>query len=65
MAGEAFHYKGWWVEILDKKEGRKALIYRPTSPLPEIQVPDGPDRRVGMQKAMTLIDGLLGGSEPH
>lgn len=62
MIGSEFHYKDWLVQVLHEGQGWKALVYRPHSPLHEVEVPEGPDRRAVMEKAKTLIDRLLGES---
>jgi hypothetical protein len=62
MVGSEFHYKDWRVEVLHKGQGWKALVYRPHSPLHEAETPESPDSRAVMEKAMTLIDRLLGES---
>jgi hypothetical protein len=59
VSNEAFHYKGWRVEVLHDGAGWKALVYWPISPLHEAEVPEGPDRHLVMEKAKTLIDELL------
>lgn len=60
MAGAEFHYKDWRVEVLHKGRGWQALVYRPHSPLHEAEVPEAPDSRAVMEKAMHLIDRSLG-----
>lgn len=62
MSGDEFHYKGWRVEVLHHGAGWKALVFGPSSPLHEVEVPYGPDRRVVMEKAKALIDKLVEGS---
>ena len=62
MSGDEFHYKGWRVEVLHAGAGWKALVYGPSSPLHEVEVPYGPDRHIVMKEAKALIDKLLGGS---
>jgi hypothetical protein len=52
-------YKGWRIDVLHQGEGWKALIYRPSSLLHEIDVPEGSDRRAVLEEATTVIDSLL------
>ena len=56
MAIDEIHYKGWRVQVLHGDQGWKALLYRPSSPLHETNVPVGPDRRVVIENAQLLID---------
>lgn len=59
MTMDEIHYKKWRIEILHGDQGWKALIYRPGSPLHELAVPEGQDRRAVLAKAQTLIDEAL------
>jgi hypothetical protein len=51
--------KGWRIEVLHHGDGWKALVYRTTSPLHEITVPNRPDRRAVIEGAKELVDKLL------
>ena len=53
---DEIHYKGWRVQVLHSDQGWKALLYRPSSPLHETNVPEGPDRRIVIENAQLLID---------
>ena len=53
---DEIHYKGWRVQVLNSDKGWKALLYRPSSPLHEANVPEGPDRRIVIENAQLLID---------
>ena len=57
MVIDEIHYKGWRIEVLHGELGWKALLYRPSSPLHEAAVPEGPDRHAIIQEAKVLIDG--------
>ena len=59
MEIDEIHYKGWRIEVLHSELGWKAPVYRPSSPLHEIDVPDGSDRRTAIEGAKTLIDKLI------
>ena len=59
MEIDQIHYKDWRIEILHGGLGWKALVYRPSSLLHEIEVPDGPDRHCVIAGARALIDQLL------
>jgi len=53
---DEIHYKDWRIEVLADESGWKALVYRPSSPLHETTVPQGPDRRAVVAQAQLLID---------
>jgi hypothetical protein len=59
IAMDEIKYKGWRIDVLHQGEGWKALIYRPSSLLHEIDVPEGSDRRAVLEEATTVIDSLL------
>jgi len=59
MVIDEIHYRTWRIEVLQAESGWKALVYRPSSPLHEIEVPEGSDRRAAIGGAKTLIDKLL------
>ena len=59
MATDEIHYKGWRIEVLHGEPGWKALVYRPSSPLHEADVPNGSDRHTVIEGAKTLIDTLI------
>ncbi len=59
MGIDEIHYKAWRIEVLHAESGWKALVYRPSSPIHEIDVPEGSDRRAAVEGARTLIDKLL------
>jgi hypothetical protein len=59
IAMDEIKYKGWRIDVLHQGDGWKALIYRPSSPLHEINVPNGSDRRAVLEEATMIIDGLL------
>jgi hypothetical protein len=56
MTGGEIHYKGWRIDIMYRSNGWEALIYRPNSPLHEMPVPKGPERRIVIEAAKTFID---------
>lgn len=56
MENDEIHYKGWRIEILHGDQGWKTLVYRPSSLLHEIEVPQGPDRGAVIKDAQLLID---------
>jgi len=53
---DEIHYKDWRIEVMADASGWKALVYRPSSPLHETTVPQGPDRRAVVAQAKSLID---------
>ncbi len=53
---DEIRYKNWRIEVLTDQPGRKALVYRPTSPLHETTVPHGLDRDAVVAEAVALID---------
>ena len=57
--GDEIHYKGWRIEILHGGLGWKALVFRPSSLLHEIEVPDGHDRHSALDGGRALVDRLL------
>jgi len=59
MENDEIHYKGWRIEVLHGELGWKALAYRPSSLLHELEVPNGSDRRSIIEDAKALIDKLI------
>jgi hypothetical protein len=56
--GDEIYYKGWRIDVMHHGDGWEALVYRPSSPLHEVSVPESPDRRVVIEEAKTLVDNL-------
>lgn len=56
MGIDEFDYKGWRIEVLHAELGWKTLVYRPSSLLHEVEVPQGPDRAAVIKDAQVLID---------
>jgi hypothetical protein len=59
MTIDEINYKGCRIDVLHQGEGWKALVYRPSSPLHEVTVPDGPNRRSVIEEAKMLADKFL------
>ena len=59
MENDEIHYKEWRIEVLHGELGWKALVYRPSSPLHELEVPNSSDRRATIEDARALIDKLI------
>ena len=57
--GDEIHYKGWRIDVMHYEHGWEALVYRPSSPLHEVTVPKGLDRRTVIERAKTLVDQLF------
>lgn len=56
--GDEILYKGWRIDVMHRGDGWEALVYRPSSPLHEVSVPKGTDRRALIQEAKKLVDKL-------
>ena len=57
--GEEILYKGWRINVMHHGGGWEALVYRPRSPLHEVTVPKGSDRRTVIEEAKNLVDKLF------
>ena len=57
--GDEIHYKGWRIDLMQLEHGWEALVYRPSSPIHEVSVPKGLDRRTVIEGAKTLVDQLF------
>jgi len=57
--GDEIFYKEWRIDVMQSESGWEALIYRPSSPLHEVSVPHGQNRRAVIEGAKMLIDELL------
>ena len=57
--GDEIHYKGWRIDVMSRENGWEALVYRPSSPLHEVTVPNGSDRRTVIEEAKVLVDKLF------
>lgn len=57
--GDEIHYKGWRIDLMHHEHGWEALVYRPSSPIHEVTVPKGLDRRTVLEGAKALVDQLF------